>query len=425
MKIPVKEIQIKEGRFREDFGEIVDLMESLDKHGLIQPIVVTEDNVLIAGERRLRAAKELGWTEIEVKRLDDLSELERRELELEENYQRKDFTWEEEVRAKAEIHSIKQRIHGAAVKGHESDGWGQADTARALDEALGNLNMDLKLAEALDQYPQLHKAPNKSQARKLLRQIQEREILEALAEKTSDEGALDLITFRQGDCRDLLAQMPDHSIDLVIADPPWGIGFDTKSRQARSNITDYQDESEDSMMLIYEALLELHRVMAPDSHLYLFFGVTTYPEVLVLLEEAQFSVSSIPLIWNKSSGGSPGLGKTHPNAYETIFFARKGSRKLSSGTSNVFSHPRPNYEDRWHSAQKPVELLVELIECSSSPGETVLDPFAGSGATGLAAVQLEREAILIEKDPKNYAAMTEHITQRLKADAIERSLSND
>lgn len=79
-------------RRREDYGDLDGLAESIERFGLLHPVVVDEAGNLVAGERRLRACEQLGWTVVDVRRLGDLTEAERREIELEENLRRKDLT---------------------------------------------------------------------------------------------------------------------------------------------------------------------------------------------------------------------------------------------------------------------------------------------------------------------------------------------
>jgi ParB/RepB/Spo0J family partition protein len=86
-------------RRREDFGDLDSLAKSIRQHGLLHPIVVTENLELMAGERRLRACMRLGWSEIDVRMLDDLTDTERRAIELEENIRRKDLTEYERSKA--------------------------------------------------------------------------------------------------------------------------------------------------------------------------------------------------------------------------------------------------------------------------------------------------------------------------------------
>ncbi len=94
MLIPINDIKIKK-RIRKDLGDLDNLKESLKLYGLLNPITINKNYELIAGERRLQAAKQLGWTNINANIIDNLSEVEQIEMELEENNQRKEFTDEE------------------------------------------------------------------------------------------------------------------------------------------------------------------------------------------------------------------------------------------------------------------------------------------------------------------------------------------
>lgn len=97
-------------RLREDFGDINALAESIQSWGLIHPLTVDADNNLIAGERRLRAMKQLGFLEVEVRRWEELSESQRRELELEENLRRKDLTAYEQSKNLVELAKTAKEV---------------------------------------------------------------------------------------------------------------------------------------------------------------------------------------------------------------------------------------------------------------------------------------------------------------------------
>ncbi len=94
MKIPIRKIKVK-NRIRKDLGNIKLLMESMDKNGLINPVVVNQKYELLSGYRRIIAAKRLGWTEIEARIINTVDELDKINIELEENIARKDFSPEE------------------------------------------------------------------------------------------------------------------------------------------------------------------------------------------------------------------------------------------------------------------------------------------------------------------------------------------
>src|SRR4030067_176865 len=93
-------------RARTDYGDVTALSESIKTKGLIQPIVLDNDHNLVAGGRRLTAMIMLGWSDIPYINAGTLSELQLRELELEENLMRKDLTWQENATLVSEIHKL-------------------------------------------------------------------------------------------------------------------------------------------------------------------------------------------------------------------------------------------------------------------------------------------------------------------------------
>jgi len=102
MLVPIEDIKVRK-RVRKEMGDISALADSLKRFGQINPIVITKKNVLIAGERRLEAARSLGWRTINAVVADISDELTLLEYELEENVQRQDFTQEETEEAERKI----------------------------------------------------------------------------------------------------------------------------------------------------------------------------------------------------------------------------------------------------------------------------------------------------------------------------------
>ena len=120
MQVPVKDIIVRK-RIRKNLGDITVLAESLKRHGQISPIVISKKNVLIAGGRRLEAAKSLGWRTINAVILENSTELSRLELEIEENTQRRDFSMEELADATKKLYRMQnpgffRRIFNAIVR---------------------------------------------------------------------------------------------------------------------------------------------------------------------------------------------------------------------------------------------------------------------------------------------------------------------
>src|SRR5215472_16520683 len=116
--VDIKEITtLARERIRRDYGDIEELAASMARFGQIQPIVIDDKNVLVAGGRRLAAAIHLGWTKIQCISREDVSETQRKEIELEENLRRKDLTWVEEIKAVRALYELKVALHGARDTG--------------------------------------------------------------------------------------------------------------------------------------------------------------------------------------------------------------------------------------------------------------------------------------------------------------------
>ena len=143
-KIPRSSIVVPE-RFRIDYGDLTTLKNSIQRYGLIQPLVLNQNNILVAGGRRITACDALGLVEVDVVYRETLSEEERLELEIEENLHRKDFDWKERIFSIEKLHNIRKKR--AALEG---DRWGQMHTAELMGMSSAvSVNYSLILAEKL------------------------------------------------------------------------------------------------------------------------------------------------------------------------------------------------------------------------------------------------------------------------------------
>jgi ParB family chromosome partitioning protein len=106
MQIPIQDVIVKK-RIRHDLGDIPGLAESMKRYGQINPIMITQKNILIAGNRRLEAAKYLGWKTINAVVADASDKITRLEYEIEENIQRQEFNDEEIIQATRELDKLK------------------------------------------------------------------------------------------------------------------------------------------------------------------------------------------------------------------------------------------------------------------------------------------------------------------------------
>lgn len=107
MELNIQDIRIEE-RIRRDIGDLSGLKESLKHYGMLNPIIVSHDNTLIAGFRRLQAAKEIGWTSVQVRRVSNTDEADLVEMEIDENLHRKAFTDDEETDAFLRLERLRR-----------------------------------------------------------------------------------------------------------------------------------------------------------------------------------------------------------------------------------------------------------------------------------------------------------------------------
>lgn len=403
-RVRVADVQIKEERFRDDYGDIEELAVSISRYGLLHPIIVDKELNLIAGERRLKAHRTLGLDMIDVRYVDDADELVRREIEIEENLKRKNFTWQEEVKAKSEIDRIKRGLYGDAVKGH-GGGWSLRDTADSLGDSIGTVSRDLRLAKAIEQFPDLSSEKTKDAAWKRYQRMRERALVESLSDSIQVEISLDCLV--HADARDALSKIKSASVDLVLTDPPYGIALDKgfKSLDAWDGKI-YDDEVQTVLDTIDTVMRECFRVLKNDRHMYVFCAIQHYDYLLKKLREIGFNVGEVPCVWHKTGGaGAGGSEYAYASNYELFFLCMKGRRRLNRvGESNVFTEMRVSPQRKVHPTQKPLPLIRSLIEQSTRPGEFVIDPFAGSGTTLRAAMQLKRTTWGCEKDKNHYGA---------------------
>ena len=187
-------------------------------------------------------------------------------------------------------------------------------------------------------------------------------------------------------------------VDLIVTDPFYGSGGRDGSVHLNDDSIIGNRMSGDSLIWFVRAYSEkLFRVAKPDSHCYIFSDWRKYKDIQIAFETHGWELRSL-IVWDKGNG----MGEFWRSSHEFIlFFTKRAPRKLNNGYCfNVLKY-KPVRGNKYHPAEKPIDLLAFLIEASSNENETVLDCFAGSCSTLLAAKKIGRKAIGIEID-KNY-----------------------
>jgi len=404
--VPTEEVFCSD-RFRTDYGDMEGLVNSFKKHGIIQPLAVaTRENFekpyrLVAGGRRFDAARLAGIKEIPVRiYTEELNDLEMRSIELEENIQRKELSFIEDCNLKREIHRLQLSIHGEKVStSPDASGWSMRDTADLIGKDHKTVSMDIKLANAVEGFPDLQwdKCKNKSDAVKMLNKLEERIVRKDLSEKATKllnkTAKKKTEAYIVGDFFDMIAKVPNKSIELVELDPPYAI--DLPQQKAKDNYSiiygDSYNEVASSQYIEFmqNTLKECYRVMSDNSWIIVWFGPEPWFDPMYhMIKNAGFQTRRLCGIWTKPSGQTKHPDTYLASSYEMFFYAKKGDAKINldkRGRSNVFNFPPVFPAHKIHPTERPVELIEELLDVFAWEGSRVLVPFAGSGNTLVAA----------------------------------------
>lgn len=433
----VKTLEINWGdRARKDYGgpeEIAKLNSSLERIGLLHPIVIDDSYELRAGGRRLLSAIQLGWTEIECTMFSDLSPLQKKEIELEENIQRKNFSFAEEVSLTDQVHELKKEI--AEKEGKE---WTTEDTAKDLGLSTITVYQDIELAKAIKVDPSLAEVKNKGIAKTKARRA--RKIKGMRASQVETLATLEESSVKElyhSPCEAILAILPSNSVDLILFDPPYAVDFEN-NRRAEGHVGTYGDDYKDDVIslnsLLSDTLMELHRILKPGGHMYLFYAMINHSNITTMVDRLFRPIgtgddgkiksgkySKNPLFWVKPSNDNPRPYERFTINYEPFLFCWKRKEKSELGnelqrvSNSTFHFPFMGI-DKVHPAEKPIELYESLIGISTIEGGVVLDPTAGTGKSLKAAKRMNRKIIGIEREKEWFEVMQFNVANFDKED---------
>lgn len=413
MQVPLENISLSDlhigERFRKDYGDMEQFKYSIKSKGLITPIAVglteklnmegldtSKKYTLLAGGRRTEACIQLKMLTVPARIYDSsLNELDLRAIELAENLDRKDMSFVEECALKKQVHELQESIHGKKVaKSPQAPGWSQADTAKLLKESPNNVSRDIKLAQAIEQFPQLglDKCKNKSDAMKLLKkagtQLAVGQAAEQFQQTMKKSGRLNQMveSYIIGDCFTTMKAIPDNSINLVEIDPPYAM--DLHAKKSESSMLGYNEiDSKKYVNFMQQLFTESYRILRDGGWMICWFAMDPWYETLAnLIDGANFKFNRLPGIWAKPNGQCSQPQTSLASTYEPFFYCRKGNGHIEKmGRSNVFAFNPVAPAQKWHPTQRPLNLMEEILMTFTRPNSTVYIPFLGSGTTLLAA----------------------------------------
>lgn len=472
VEVRIDEIVVGD-RIRRDFSHVQDLADSIREIGLIQPIVLTHDRRLIAGESRIRAHKLLGLTTIRAVFRGVLDDAQLTILEATENNVRKDLTWQERCLSIDKVHRL--RTTNAAMSG---ESWGVRETGRLLNQSKSNIGLATLLAEYLHANDEdIWKAESAADAYRVLITRKSNEANRLLAQATipgggqstpvrfipptttpdalvaptlpDDEffsgGSTPFVTgvsgpddgdetpttprgttaiplssmLLHGDCVTILSSAPDATFDHIITDWPYGIDMDHLNKNnlhgGLKNLSSVIDEHDvDDNMSLHAAIIpHFYRVLRPGGFFITWTDFMQWQRGYDLAVGAGFSVQRWPLVWHKTSSCMNQTAQYNfTKNYEIAMVCRKGGATLirPQGSSVWTGGNDIEAKALGHPFAKPFGLWNWLYDATVLRGQHILEPFAGRGSAVIPAIRRGIKVTAIECNPDHHSALIVNVS---------------
>jgi ParB family chromosome partitioning protein len=402
--LPLNEITVDRASRQRSKVDPGDLVDSIKRLGVLNPIIITKQKVLIAGERRLESAKLAGLKKIPCRYYEDLTDTQTKLIELEENLKRSDLPWRDQVSAIVKLHELYRCLQPK---------WTQGATARAAGLNDTIVSQALRIYESFDS-PKIAHAAGISAAFNILSRQDDRaagdamsEIMEAGAKFFDEPKPVIVDGVEQppvvepyvppsSDASILLADFLDwapsydgQKFNFIHCDFPYGINFNTGPQSGRDKWTTYQDDPEIYWRLIRALCANLDRLMAHEGHLMFWFSMEHYTQTLETFAKLAPSLAfdRFPLVWIKTDnvGVLPDPKRGPRRIYETALIASREDRLIVKAVSNAYG---AQTDKRLHPSTKPEPVLRHFFEMFCDASTRMLDPTCGSGSSLRAAESL-------------------------------------
>lgn len=458
MNIKVSDIYSTQRARSIDQDHVEDLKKSIADKGLMQSVVVTADGDryrLVAGEHRLEAFRQLGITKIpaedlvsslrrqgKIKKDEVLSDADLLTYEIEENIKRLSMTWQDRVLSVERYHKLAK-----AQASRNKEQWLQSQTGDILGIDQSYVSRFLILAERLRKEPEgpIAKAATVVDALRLLLQekldVAKRKQVDLLKQKqaevkiTAQRANVDVNAMKvqlpaglaeqeaaalespsndlpksyfydlyfHGDALKTLSEVAKvKTINHIVTDPPYGIDMD--HLLAYKNISDVVEthQVDANVALLYELLRVAREVIHPKGFMCMWYDLDHHNMLQARAAEVGWKVCRWPFVWAKTSScmnQAAAYNFTKSTEVCMILRASEDSVLVQKQSNNFVLASAAH--DSAHPFHKPFQVWERLINAVSYEGQTIVDPFAGSGSCLSAALTLNREPVGIEIDEKH------------------------
>lgn len=469
------------GRIRKDLGDVEELAESIRDNGLLQPLVVEEMTVggedcdsvkyaLRCGGRRYTALTLLESNKVKnpdpkqyeyvtCRLFTEMPEHQRVKIELEENLRRLSMTWQEKVEGIV-------RYHRAARRAAKLDGesWSQAMTGDLFNMSQASVSIAFTLYEAIaNGNEKVIKAENSTEALKVLtaegldqaqaEQMRRINLKRTEAARVQSDGAnalpkvssvivsasqqatpetiVDKVQFtkeqiadfyHEGDVLDILPRLrkAGQIINHIITDPPYGIEMSNLVMEGISRVEDTH-QVKDNLELLPRFLEVSFDAIAEDGFLCMWYDLDHHEKIHKWATEIGWRVQRWPFVWCKSPYPPQRNSQAQYNftkSTEVCYIMRRSEHSIlkSKQSRNYIEAASCATSD--HPFVKPDAVWQVLISAVSSPGQVILDGFAGNGSSLASIFKSGRVPIGTEIDPKHIAGGLSYIQEQVNKKSI-------
>jgi len=362
----IEKVQISELTFDPENARTHDqrnleaIQGSLTEFGQRKPVVITSENVIVAGNGTVQAATGLGWSHIDVVRVpSDWSRDQVKAFALADNRTAELAQWDKTVLSAQLL---------------------ELDEAGFDIEALG---FDLVAEKTLDE-------------------VVQDEVPEPSPEPDAKSGDMWQLGDHRLICGDSTVPetydrlLHDGLSDLIVTDPPYGVNY-----EGGHNATKRKKLENDAVDIFAEAVPFLYTYSKPHAAMYLWFGAGKGHYAYDAVRNNGFDVRA-QIVWHKLKAHYGAFMSQYMPKHEPCLYTyKRGESAQWFGPTNevtVWEYDQPS-RNEFHPTEKPVQLFARAITNSSKTGQVVLDAFGGSGTLIIACEQLNRKARVIELDP--------------------------
>ena len=347
-------------------AQVSQIAASIREFGFLSPILVAEDNTILAGHGRLAAAQKLGLKKVPCVKENHLTETQKRAYIIADNKLSLNAGWDSELLA-VELSELEGADFNLDLLGFD-----EAELSSIFDADKDVSDDDFDV---------------------------EKELEEPCFSKTGDMWTLGKHRVICGDATKLETYktlLENTKVNLVVTDPPYNVNYEGSAGKIKND----NMEDDKFYQFLFNSFVNMEQAMADDASIYVFHADTEGLNFRKAFQDAGFYLSGC-CIWKKPSlvlGRSPYQWQHEPCLYG---WKKKGKHKWYAGRKETsvweFEKSKKNAD---HPTMKPIALLAYPIKNSSMTNSLVLDPFAGSGSTLIACEQTGRICYAIELDEK-------------------------